>query len=146
MAETKQKKKKSWIWTLIFILINVGILVWTGMAELKRKESSGASISGIEIRWPYFILSALCFIVVIMSESGKYYSLIKRLTGRMNWSLSIKTTFYGHYYDNITPSGAGGQPFQIMYLKKNGLPDGAALAVPVYAFLLHQICFVLKYR
>ncbi len=144
MAEAqKKKKKKSWIWVLLFILMNVGILLWTGLAELKRKESSGASISDIEIRWPFFLLSALCLLVTIVAESGKYYSLIKRLTGRSEWGLSFKITIYGRYYDNITPSGSGGQPFQIMYLKKKGLPDGAALAVPVYAFLLHEITFVL---
>ena len=37
MAEKQgQKKDRSWIWKLIFILLNVGILVWIGLNELNR--------------------------------------------------------------------------------------------------------------
>jgi len=143
MADTQEKKKKrSWIWTLLFILMNVGILLWTGLTELNRKNSGAADFEDIEIRWVFFLLSALCFLVSFFAESGKFYSLIKRLTGRSQFGTAWKVTVYGRYYDNITPSGAGGQPFQILYLKRRGLPDGASLAIPVYAFLLQQLTFV----
>ena len=142
MPETAQKKKRSWIWTLVFILMNVGILVWTGLTELNRKKTSGAHLDDIQIKWPFFILTVLCFLVTVAAEAGKYFSLIKRLTDKNDLSTAVKVTIYGRYYDNITPSGAGGQPFQIMYLKRRGLGDGAALAIPVYAFLLQQISFV----
>ena len=142
MEEAQQKKKKSWIWTILFILMNVGILLWTGLSELNRKNSGAADLQDVEIRWVFFVLASLCFIITLVAESGKFFSLTKQLTGKKDWSTSLKVNIYGHYYDNITPSGAGGQPFQILYLKRRGMTDGAALAIPVYAFLLQQISFV----
>lgn len=142
MAQEVQKKKKSWIWTILFILLNVGILLWTGLTELNRKNSGAANLQDVEIRWVFFLLATICFLITIVSEAGKYYSLIKQLIDKHDWATSLKVTIYGKYYDNITPSGAGGQPFQILYLKRRGLSDGASLAIPVYAFLLQQIGFV----
>ena len=142
-AKQQTKKRKSWIWTLLFILLNVGVLLWIGLSELKRKKESGSGFADISIQWPFFVLTLLCFLVMILAESGKIYSLIKRLTQKKDFSTAVKTTIYGYYYDNITPSGAGGQPFQIMYLRKRGLPNGASLAIPVYAFLIYQVTFVL---
>jgi len=142
MEDSQKKKKYSWIWTLLFILMNVGVLVWTGLSELERKKTSGVGIRDIQIRWPFLVLTALCFLTTVLAETGKYYSLIKRLTEKKRPGTALAVTIYGRYYDNITPSGAGGQPFQIHYLKKKGLPDGASLAIPVYAFLLQQLTFV----
>ena len=144
MAETEKqhKKKHSWVWTVLFIILNVGILLWTGLSELNRKNSGAADLQDVEIQWVFFVLAALCFITTLVAEGGKFFSLIKQLTNKKDWSTALKVTIYGHYYDNITPSGAGGQPFQILYLKRRGMTDGAALAIPVYAFLLQQISFV----
>lgn len=142
MEETTKKKKYSWIWTLLFILMNVGVLLWTGLSELSRKNANATDFQNISIKWVFFLLATLCFLVTIFSECGKYYFLIERLTQKKDFSTSLKVTIYGRYYDNITPSGAGGQPFQIHYLKKQGLSDGASLAIPVYAFLLQQLTFV----
>ncbi|MBO4872683.1 MAG: flippase-like domain-containing protein [Lachnospiraceae bacterium] len=143
MGENTPKKKKSWIWTLLFVLLNVGVLLWIGLSELKRRRESGTGFADISIRWIFFALSVLCFLIMLLSESGKLYSLIKRLTQKKDFPTAVKATVYGYYYDNITPSGAGGQPFQIMYLRKRGLPNGASLAIPVYSFLIYQITFVL---
>ena len=143
MAQNPQKKKRSWIWILLFILLNVGILLWTGISEMNRKNSGAADLEDVEIRWIFFVLAFLCFLVILFSEAGKYYSLIRQLTGKKDWGTSLKLTIYGRYYDNITPSGSGGQPFQILYLKRHGMSDGASLAIPVYAFLLLQIGFAL---
>ena len=49
----------------------------------------------------------------------------------------------GKYYDNITPLGAGGQPFQIVYLKKRGLSTGTSAALPIAGFLMLQFAFLL---
>ena len=136
------KKKKGWILTLLFVLLNVGVLLWIGFSELKRKEESSTGFADISVHWPFLVLSFLCFLTMVLSESGKFYFLILRLTEKKDFSTAVKATLYGYYYDNITPSGAGGQPFQIHYLRKCGLPNGASLAIPVYSFLLYQITFV----
>ena len=143
MEETAPKKSKKWIWTLLFVLLNIGVLLWIIISELKRKDESAFSFSDIEIQWGFLVLSFLCFTVMILAESGKFYSLIKRLTQKKDFTTAFRATIYGYYYDNITPSGAGGQPFQIMYLRKCGLPNGASMAIPVYSFLIYQITFVL---
>ena len=49
----------------------------------------------------------------------------------------------GRYYDCITPSGAGGQPFQIYNLHSSGYTGGTKSAMPLAAFITSQYAFVL---
>lgn len=37
-------------------------------------------------------------------------------------SLAISTSFIGFFFNNITPSSSGGQPMQMYYMKKRGIP------------------------
>ena len=51
--------------------------------------------------------------------------------------------FLGRYYDNITPSAVGGQPFQIHHMHKHGHVDSEhAAMIPVIAFVSLQTAFV----
>jgi uncharacterized protein (TIRG00374 family) len=69
--------------------------------------------------------------------------MLRCLTGVSSPRLSFKVAVLGKYYDNITPFGVGGQPFQVMYLKRLELPGGEAAAVPIAGYLAQQIAFIL---
>ena len=55
---------------------------------------------------------------------------------------AFETAALGKYYDSITPSGAGGQPFQIWHLHSKGYSNGAASAMPLTGFVTMQYGFV----
>lgn len=54
----------------------------------------------------------------------------------MNAAIIVK------YYDSITPLGGGGQPFEIYYLRKKGLPIGIASGIPLVSYALNKIAYV----
>lgn len=45
----------------------------------------------------------------------------------------------GSYYSNITPGAAGGQPVQIHYLNKKGIPTGAGTSAVMSHFIAQQV-------
>ncbi|MBQ3572375.1 MAG: flippase-like domain-containing protein, partial [Clostridia bacterium] len=55
---------------------------------------------------------------------------------------SISDAIIVKYYDRITPLGGGGQPFEIYYLRKKGLPIGIASGVPLVSYALNKIAYV----
>ena len=63
--------------------------------------------------------------------------------GRDDLRGAFECAVLGKYYDNITPLGAGGQPFQIIYLKKRGMSSGSSAALPIAGFLALQFAFLL---
>ena len=69
--------------------------------------------------------------------------MIHKTTGKHRPYLSLKTAILGKYYDNITPLGSGGQPFQIYYLTKGGVPGAESMYLPVASFFLNQLAFLI---
>ena len=56
--------------------------------------------------------------------------------------LTFKLTMVGQFFSSITPLGVGGQPMQILYLTKYGVPAGSAVSILVKKFLTYQITMV----
>lgn len=56
---------------------------------------------------------------------------------------SFRLTMVGQFFSSITPLGAGGQPMQIIYLSKQGIPTGSAISILVIKFLVYQSSMVL---
>ena len=69
--------------------------------------------------------------------------MMRHLGEKVSWRHAFSTAALGKYYDCITPSGAGGQPFQIYYLHSNGYSSGAASAMPLSGFFTMQFGFVI---
>ena len=137
------KKVKKRLLTLLFVIFNV-VVVYI-IAQRTFVNDSEVTINTIfklwSKNWIYILAVMLLPVAALLFEGVKYYLMIYHVTGERRFFLSIKTAILGKYYDNITPLGSGGQPFQVYYLYKNGIPAGVAGSLPVSAFSMMQIAF-----
>lgn len=142
MEKERSEKLRKRIFFLLFVLFNIGVVLWTALSEFADRKNA-AKLRSIEIRWEMLIPAALCFAAAILVESIKYALIIHKTSGRRALPLAFKTVVLGRYYDNITPFGAGGQPFQIYYLKQNGLNSAQSATVPIAGFVSTQFGFII---
>ncbi len=84
-----------------------------------------------------------CVILALLAETNKYLLMMRKLKERVSPRAAFETVVLGKYYDCITPSGAGGQPFQIYHLHSSGYTGGTKSAMPLAAFITTQYAFVL---
>ena len=45
----------------------------------------------------------------------------------------------GHYYSNVTPGASGGQPMQVYYMRKRGIPVGIGSSAVIVQFFCFQL-------
>ncbi len=128
---------------LFFVAINIAIVVYIAFREFGADSKGVQNIAKLDINMAYLIFAAACFGVAILMETLKYKSMMIAAEGRDDPKGAFECAVLGKYYDNITPLGAGGQPFQIVYLKKRGLSTGSSAALPIVGFLMLQFAFVL---
>ncbi|MDO4478316.1 MAG: lysylphosphatidylglycerol synthase transmembrane domain-containing protein [Lachnospiraceae bacterium] len=140
-AENKKKWKKRLL-VLLFIAFNVGVILWTGLTELSS-GSDAEKFRNVKVDYKLLIPAAACCIGAILIETIKYIHLMKKICGFKKRRLCLKTVLLGRYYDNVTPSGIGGQPMQIYYLNKNGVDNAASATIPIAAFLTMQFGFII---
>ena len=139
----KRQKRTRVLGLAAFILLNGVVLFFTARADFAK--SAPAMDSGLfTLRaLPYLAGALICLAVVLGTESAKYMLMMRRLGEKISLRNAFETAALGKYYDCITPSGAGGQPFQIWYLLSKGYSGGAASSMPLAGFTTMQYAFVL---
>ena len=139
-AVKEQRGKKSKIFSLVFMFINIGIVVGILLYNfLGTKEPlSFGELLTTKINWLWLLIGVLVFFAIFIADSMAIYMLILYKTKRSRPFLSYKSHAMCRFYDSITPLSTGGQPFQVYYLMKRGLPAGTATSVPVAKYLYAQ--------
>lgn len=87
------------------------------------------------------LLAALMMLFSLLCESTIIYIILKIKKENIHFLRCAKYSFIGFYYCAITPSASGGQPAQILYMKKDGYKITTSSViiftmVTVYKFVL----------
>ena len=135
-----RKKINRRVLTILFVLFNVAVIAGTAYIDFTEERIPFASL-GVNMR--FLFAAAGCLAVAVSAESLKYYIMMRKLNGSATPRVAFEVAMLGKYYDCITPTGAGGQPFQVYYLKKMNVSTGASAAMPIAGFLTLQFAFVL---
>ena len=123
----------------LFVIMNAVVLYFIAKDALANEPPPMEPFSFANI---LFLLGGiLCLVVVLGCETVKYLLMMRHLGEKVSVRHAFSTAALGKYYDCITPSGAGGQPFQIWYLHSQGYSVGAASAMPLSGFFTMQFGF-----
>lgn len=117
-----------------FIFGTLAIVLLVGVNE---QEMSGAveALRSIGPKW--IILCALTYFACLFFDSMSLHYFLRRQGQHIPFKSSVFITAVGAYYANITPGASGGQPMQVYYLAKRGIPVGistSALTVKFFCF------------
>ncbi len=118
-------------------------MFFSARADFSKKDL-GLSFELFSPRNLFSITCAVaCVALALFAETCKYLRMMRHLGARESPRAAFETVALGRYYDCITPSGAGGQPFQIYHLHSHGYTGGTKSAMPMASFITTQYAFVL---
>ncbi len=142
-AVAGQKTKKKKITSLITFLINILVVVLVLYIQLKQDDVlSFQQLLSFKINYWFLVVAFALFAVMMLFKSLRVNLLIKQETKRSRPFLSYKVCALGRYYDCITPMATGGQPFQVYYLNRRGLPASSAISVPLAKYFISQMSWI----
>ena len=139
-SKSRRKKSRKRVLTILFVSLNIVIIGGTAYIDFTKERMPSVSLGNNMV---FLFAAAGCFIIAITAESLKFYIMMHRLNGSASVRMAFEVATLGKYYDSITPTGAGGQPFQVYYLRKNNVSTGASAAMPIAGFLTLQFAFIL---
>jgi len=144
-----QKPKKKWkkilFWT-IFALFNIGVLLYTMLSDFlgTRDELVTSTIYAMLRRhWWWLFIAIAAMFAWFLCRVVSYSIKVHFFTGKKRLKLCACAIMIGQFYDKTTPLGAGSKPLQMHYLQKNGIPEGAAITMPVIDYVIGRLTFVL---
>lgn len=136
IEKTEQKNWKTHLSGFFILLILVVMLL------LLFKAHGIEEIRGLLMRMNgVWLIAALgCVIFSYLAEMMSYYEITKKVDGKTSLRTAFRVTMAGQYFNSITPFAAGGQPFQVYYLMKDGIPMGRCANIIIVKSVLFEIC------
>lgn len=146
---TKSKRVRKIVLTAGFIIFSAAVVIATAVNEFSGSKNA-AELAEVHLNGWLVIPAALCFVAMICLEYSKYALMIFKtckkgaFKPREVWGLSFKTVMLGRYYDKITPAAVGGQPAQILTLRKTKkIANGMTTAIPIFSMIAGQATFLI---
>lgn len=137
-AGVKKKKKTTWIFLLVNLVIVAAIFIYQfGFGETKPLSELFAE----KPFYRFFFISLACVGVMYIVGAISYSILFKQTTGRFNFWLGLQFSIVGRYWDNITPFGSGGQFAQVAHGRKKNVDGDVTTSVVIGKYMLSMIAF-----
>lgn len=90
----------------------------------------------------YMIPAVICVLFFILGESVIIHYLMKELGAAVKFSHCALYSFIGFFYSAITPSASGGQPMQVMTMRKDGIPMAVSTVVLAIVTITYKLVLV----
>ena len=105
--------------------------------ELGRVWEAMRSLDG---RWTAAALGCVAAYLFLRMAALRHY--LARHGARVSWREAMGATGVGQFYSAITPSSSGGQPMQVLWLRRRGVPASLGTACVSAKFLGFQTAFL----
>ena len=141
--EIKKRSRKN----LIFGIVSIAIIacVISVLVQLSKTLQEGNSATFDQMLramngW-YLVLVAALFLVGFVLDSLKYTLLNASNGYRLGFHKDMRMALTGKYYENITPTATGGQPMQIYYLYRQGMPGANSASVTMVKYGVQMLAW-----
>lgn len=127
--------KKGIISAIFFILI-IGLTFYA----IFKDNNIGDVLNIIRnVDAKFIIIAALCMANFVVSEGTNVARALNLLDSRIKFWDGIRYAAIGFFFSSITPAASGGNPVQIYYMKKDGLPIGKSALAIFTEFFSYQL-------
>ena len=86
---------------------------------------------------------AVCAVVAfVLGEAVVLRYLLGKLGTKVSFGHCSLFSFIGFFYSAITPSASGGQPMQVLYMRRDGIPAGVSTVVLAIITITYKMVLV----
>lgn len=98
--------------------------VWTAMGQT---------------RWPWLALGALLMLCYAALEAVQYKLTLAVMGHRLPYRHCLQFSAVGFYFSSITPSATGGQPAEVFYMSRRGVPAAHGALTMLLFTIVYQV-------
>ena len=128
------QNKKKWVLDIAFLIVVIVATIY-GVFHDQDLSQIKSYLTQADVRWWY--VGAVIVLLYIVCESCIFYYAMKPLEKSLCAVHCLFYSFIGFFFTLITPFGIGGQPAQVVAMKK----DNISIAVSVPVLIVVTITF-----
>lgn len=132
-------KSKKGLLNALFLIIVFGLTVWSVFhGEDLRKIGESLILAN-----NFFLIPAICCVILfILGESVVITYLLRTLGTKVSFGHCCLYSFIGFFYSCITPSASGGQPMQVVAMRKDDIPVPVSTVVLAIVTITYKLVLV----
>lgn len=141
-GEGVRKLPKKWLKPVLNVAFLIVVFVATIWAVLggENLQQLWTHMTSADPRW---VLPAIGLVVLfIVGESVVIHLLLRTLGTVVRFGHCCLYSFVGFFYSCITPSASGGQPMQIVQMRRDGIPTAVATVVLGIVTITYKLVLV----
>lgn len=126
--------------------LNIILLIFATIIVLfvSLKDNFYDVIVGLALINVFWIVIALIFVLgYYYFRSLSLYSFVKKFKSDITFAKIFRIVFITQFFDGITPSSSGGQPYQLYAFSKEKLELTDSTNIVIQNFIVYQIALVL---
>lgn len=128
--------KKGIVKKLLLVLFPLAVFAAFALFD-PEVQNIGDALARIN---PWWLVAALGSIIVYyLFDTFMYMLACKYMHAPQKFGESILTTMLGFFYSALTPFASGGQPLQILQMRRRGIKVGIATSVIMVKFIAWQL-------
>ncbi len=137
LDEQPKKTKKSTIFRYVYILFTVVVIVLIGILD-KNFAGLVNSFSDFSVKW--LIISFIGIFLYWITDAWLLKDISSYLyDGKFGFLSALKIGLIGLYYGALTPSATGGQPMQVMYMRRDKINTGISTGIICVKFVAYEL-------
>ena len=129
-------KKKTAVFRYLYIGLTIVVIVLIGVLD-PNFEGMWKVLETLDFAWlitAFLVLFAYWFTDAVLIKHIASY-----MYGKYSIWSSIKISLIGLYYGALTPSSTGGQPMQVVYMRRDNIGTGTATGIIGVKFVVYQL-------
>ena len=134
-----KKSSRGSIWNAVVLLAVFGLTV----AAVFRGEDPRLVAECLAMANGWWLIPAVvCVLIFITGESAAILYLLRTLGTKVRFSHCCLFSFIGFFYSCITPSASGGQPMQVIAMRKDDIPVAVSTVVLAIVTITYKLVLV----
>lgn len=134
-----KNKKIKYIFNFLLIAIVLAIVLYFSL-----KDNYQEIISTIfKMNYLWIFVAILALIIYRLCASLGHYYIIKANNGKVSYLKCFQINLMILFFHGVTPFAGGGQPMEIYFLHKEGIPVTKATNITLQNFIVYQIALIL---
>jgi len=134
-SDEMRKEIRHILWNTLYILLTVAVIVAFGLLD-RNVGNFFHQLGSLNIRWVWAAAGAMFAFWLV--ESGVLHYITSFIFKGFGFIKSFKTSMIGVYYSALTPFSSGGQPMQVMHMRRDGVPVGKSSSIFCIKFITFQ--------
>lgn len=133
-------KGKRTLFNLIFLVLCFAATIYYVFHDQNFEDLMSYLSSA---HWSYWVGGVALVVAFILSESAIIFYMLKSLKQEVRLAHCCLYSFVGFFFSLITPSASGGQPAQVVFMKKDNIPIHVSTMVLLIVTIAYKLVLVI---